>query len=76
MQHTVKSPIEMSGIGLHSGKTVTMRILPAAADHGIVFKRTDLEDGRNIIPAAYDRVTDTRLCTLIENEYGAKVGTR
>lgn len=75
MQHTVKNTIEMSGIGLHSGKTVSLRILPAAADHGIVFKRVDLEAGKNIIPATYDRVVDTRLCTLIENEFGARVGT-
>ncbi len=75
MQHTVKSPIEMSGIGLHSGKTVSMRILAAPADHGIVFKRVDLADGANLIPATYDRVMDTRLCTLIANAYGAKVGT-
>ena len=75
MQHTVKSPIEMSGIGLHSGKTVSLRILPAAADHGVVFKRVDLEYGKNIIPATYDRVMDTRLCTLIENDFGARVGT-
>ena len=75
MQHTVKSPIEMSGIGLHSGKTVSLRILPAAADHGVVFKRVDLADGTNIIPASFDRVVDTRLCTLIANEFGAKVGT-
>jgi UDP-3-O-[3-hydroxymyristoyl] N-acetylglucosamine deacetylase len=75
MQHTVKSPIEMSGIGLHSGKTVSLRILPAAADHGVVFKRVDMEEGKNIVPATHDRVVDTRLCTMIANEYGAKIGT-
>ncbi|PZO87687.1 MAG: UDP-3-O-[3-hydroxymyristoyl] N-acetylglucosamine deacetylase [Micavibrio aeruginosavorus] len=75
MQKTLKHSIDVSGIGLHSGKTVTMRLVPAAADHGIVFKRTDMEEGKNIIPAAYDRVVDTRLCTLIANEYGARVGT-
>ena len=75
MQHTLKSSIEMSGIGLHSGKTVSLRILPAAADHGVVFKRVDMEEGKNIVPAMYDRVVDTRLCTLIANDHGAKVGT-
>lgn len=75
MQKTLKKSIDVSGIGLHSGKTVTMRLIPAAADHGIVFKRTDMEEGKNIIPAVYDRVVDTRLCTLIANEYGARVGT-
>lgn len=75
MQRTLNSIVEMSGTGLHSGKTVSLRLIPALADHGIVFKRVDLEDGKNIIPAEYDRVVDTRLCTLIANEYGARVGT-
>ncbi len=75
MQKTLKNSIDVSGIGLHSGKTVNMRLVPATADHGIVFKRTDMVEGKNIIPAAYDRVVDTRLCTLIANKYGARVGT-
>lgn len=75
MQHTLKDIVEMSGIGLHSGKTVNLRLRPAATDHGIVFKRIDMEEGKNIIPAKFDRVVDTRLCTLIANEHGARVGT-
>lgn len=75
MQHTLKNTVELSGIGLHSGKTVSLRLRPAAADHGIVFKRIDMEEGKNIIPAKHDRVVDTRLCTLIANEHGARVGT-
>ena len=75
MQQTLNSIVEISGIGLHSGRTVTMRLIPADVDHGIVFKRTDLADGGNLIPAAHDRVVDTRLCTLIANEQGARVGT-
>ncbi len=75
MQHTINNNIEISGVGLHSGRTVRMTLRPAPADHGVVFKRVDLEEGHNIIPAIYDRVTDTRLCTVITNEYGASVGT-
>lgn len=75
MQQTLQSAIEINGIGLHSGKTVRMRLVPAPADHGIVFVRTDLKSGRNVIPAKYDHVADTRLCTLIANEYSASVGT-
>jgi UDP-3-O-[3-hydroxymyristoyl] N-acetylglucosamine deacetylase len=75
MQKTLSKTIKIKGIGLHSGKSVSLRLCPAPAGHGIVFKRTDLEEGKNLIPALYDRVTDTRLCTLIENEFGAKVGT-
>lgn len=75
MQHTLKNIVELSGIGLHSGKTVSLRLRPAAADHGIVFKRIDMEEGKNLVPAKHDRVVDTRLCTLIANEYGARIGT-
>jgi UDP-3-O-[3-hydroxymyristoyl] N-acetylglucosamine deacetylase len=53
---------------------VTMTLRPAPVGHGIVFVRMDL-DGDNVIPALYDRVTDTRMCTLIANDAGASVGT-
>lgn len=75
MQHTLRQTIDISGIGLHSGRTVTMRLVPAPVGHGVVFKRTDMEGGTNIVPASYDRVVDTRLCTLIANDHGARIGT-
>src|SRR5438309_10213673 len=40
---TVQRPVEASGIGLHSGVPVTIRILPAPVSTGIVFLRTDLD---------------------------------
>ncbi|MGQ0526488.1 MAG: UDP-3-O-acyl-N-acetylglucosamine deacetylase [Alphaproteobacteria bacterium] len=73
MQKTICQPIEFTGIGLHSGRDVRMVMHSAPADHGIVFIRTDLENGH--IPARWDMVTDTRLCTVISNAYGASVGT-
>ena len=39
-----QSSVECKGVGLHSGAPVRMRILPAAAGSGIVFRRTDLDD--------------------------------
>ncbi|MCK6418041.1 MAG: UDP-3-O-acyl-N-acetylglucosamine deacetylase [Alphaproteobacteria bacterium] len=75
MQHTLSSPITVQGIGLHSGRAVAMTLHPAPAGHGIVFERTDFSGADNRIPARWDRVTDTRLCTLISNESGASVGT-
>jgi UDP-3-O-[3-hydroxymyristoyl] N-acetylglucosamine deacetylase len=63
-QHTLASAISCTGKGLHSGKDVHLRLLPADADSGIVFRRTDLP-GKPAIPATYDRVTDTRFCTTI-----------
>jgi UDP-3-O-[3-hydroxymyristoyl] N-acetylglucosamine deacetylase len=74
MQHTIKTSTTLSGIGLHSGKTVNLSLHPAPAGHGIVFARVDLS-GDNRIPARWDLVTDTRLCTVITNSSGANVGT-
>ena len=74
MQHTLKTSTTTSGIGLHSGKTISLALHPAPAGHGIVFARTDLS-GDNRIPARWDLVTDTRLCTMITNSSGANVGT-
>lgn len=52
-----------------------MTLKPAAANSGIVFKRTDIVDGNPVIPATWDRVVDTRMCTVLGNEDGVTVGT-
>ncbi len=75
MQHTLKTTALMVGIGLHSGRDITMRLIPADENTGIVFVRTDLEEGKNVIPALWNKVVDTQLCTVIGNEHGATVGT-
>jgi UDP-3-O-[3-hydroxymyristoyl] N-acetylglucosamine deacetylase len=61
-QCTLKSPISCVGTGLHSGKRVNMALLPAPAGTGILFRRTDLGID---IPARYDHVIDTKLCTQL-----------
>ncbi len=61
-RHTLKSSIDCVGRGLHSGESVRLRLVPAAAEQGVVFHRTDL-DCR--IPAKFDLVADSRLCTVI-----------
>src|SRR5256712_11142663 len=43
-QQTLRPPVEFSGIGLHTGEHATVRILPAPADKGIVFRRVDLDN--------------------------------
>jgi len=73
-QRTLRDSIHCSGVGLHSGKRVSMSLHPAAPDTGIVFRRLDL-DGHPEIPALYDRVGDTRLCTTLTSESGVHVGT-
>jgi len=75
VQTTVKNTISLIGTGLHSGRPVRMKILPASAEYGIWFRRVDIRDKDNLIPARYDNVTDTRLCTNIANESGANVST-
>lgn len=74
-QTTLLKPVTLSGIGLHSGSTVSMRILPAAANTGVTFRRMDVEPSRAMVPARYDAVCDTRLGTTIKNAQGVTVST-
>src|SRR5437660_3369905 len=43
-QQTLRHPVEFSGIGLHTGEHATVRILPAPANKGIIFRRVDLDN--------------------------------
>jgi len=52
-----------------------MTLLPGAPDTGIVFKRTDISGGGSVIPAIWDNVVDTMLCTTLGNSDGVKIGT-
>ncbi|MBS9781733.1 MAG: UDP-3-O-acyl-N-acetylglucosamine deacetylase [Gammaproteobacteria bacterium] len=73
LQKTLKQAVSISGVGLHSGNTVTMNLLPAKANTGIVFVRTDLTPEKRFKSYA-EGVTDTRLCTVVEKD-GVKVAT-
>ncbi len=73
MQRTLKTEIELSGIGLHTGLEVKVKFKPAAEDQGIIFLRTDLEEPVKI-PADVDLVTDTSRGTTLEVK-GTKIGT-
>jgi UDP-3-O-[3-hydroxymyristoyl] N-acetylglucosamine deacetylase len=73
-QQTIVTPISFEGIGLHSGKTSKITIFPQEEDHGIKFKRIDLENN-NIVIANYENVSSAKLCTTLENEGGTKVST-
>jgi len=59
LEQTIAAPLEFKGTGLHSGAPVTMRLLPAPAGSGIVFRRTDLDNfeipatGRNVAKVSY-----------------------
>ena len=73
-QKTIKNNVIFSGIALHSGLNVNVRIKPAEANFGIVFKRIDLKTD-NLVYPNFMNVTNTSLNTTIENEFGAKVST-
>jgi UDP-3-O-[3-hydroxymyristoyl] N-acetylglucosamine deacetylase/3-hydroxyacyl-[acyl-carrier-protein] dehydratase len=72
-QHTLKTPISISGTGLHTGILVDMVLNPANPGFGFQFKRVDLP-GEPVIKADCDLVTDTSRGTTLEDK-GAKVST-
>ena len=73
-QKTIKNPVSLSGIGLHSGKPAKICIKPSSPDTGIVFKRIDLKDN-NLIYPNFMNVSNTALNTTISNSNGVKVST-
>ena len=73
-QKTIKKNIELSGIGLHSGNLVSIKIKPAMPNTGILFKRTDLKENNLIIPNVYN-VSNASYCTTITNENKVSVST-
>ena len=72
-QHTIKHEVSISGIGLHTGQEVTLTFKSAPIDHGIRFKRVDIE-GQPIIEADAKYVTDTDRGTTLDKK-GAKLQT-
>lgn len=77
MQTTLKSPVRLAGIALHSGADVRLAILPAAADTGIVFERTDLAlpRARRTVPVGPATLVEAALCTRVANADGVTVST-
>lgn len=74
MQATLKQRAVFDGVGLHSGAPARLIIHPAPADHGIIFRRTDLSPAVDI-PALWNNVTPSRLCTLLDNGEGQTLST-
>ena len=73
-QKTLNSNVKFNGIGLHTGKEVSINILPSEPNTGILFKRIDLKDNNIVVPNVYN-VSNATLCTTISNEYGVSVST-
>jgi UDP-3-O-[3-hydroxymyristoyl] N-acetylglucosamine deacetylase len=74
MRTTLKREIRLVGTGLHSGRPARMLLRPAT-EGGIRFRRVDVENRDNVIPARFDRVVDTTLCTVLGNAAGVTVST-
>ncbi|HEY6160828.1 MAG TPA: bifunctional UDP-3-O-[3-hydroxymyristoyl] N-acetylglucosamine deacetylase/3-hydroxyacyl-ACP dehydratase [Bacteroidia bacterium] len=72
-QRTIKEAISVSGVGLHTGKSVTLTYKPAPENHGYKFCRVDMP-GQPVIDADVDNVVDTARGTTLEQN-GARVST-
>ena len=74
-QKTINNSISCNSVGLHTGSKISMQIIPAPVNTGIIFRRVDLEFGKNEIKAEFKNVSKTNLGTSITNEFGASIST-
>jgi len=74
VQTTVANKIEFLGVGLHAGQPAKLAVLPAEANTGIVFRRTDIQEN-NEISAIWSNVNQEPLNTRLVNEHGVSVCT-
>ena len=65
-QFTIKTPVSVKGVGLHTGKTVTLTFKPAPANHGYRFQRIDLPE-QPVIPADVKLVASTNRGTTLRS---------
>ncbi len=73
-QRTLKRSIEATGLGLHTGRKVTLTLRPAPANTGVIYRRTDLNPPVDF-PADAKSVRDTMLCTCLVNEDNVRIST-
>lgn len=64
-QKTIKNDVSLTGVGLHTGKNVTLTFKPASENFGFAFKRIDLE-GSPVIEADANFVTNTQRGTCLK----------
>lgn len=74
-QTTLKSRVSLSGVGVHSGKPVTVHFIPADPDTGVVFSRVDETGKSTEIRALFSEVGNTDLCTVLGDIQGPYVAT-
>ena len=74
-QTTLANRVSCIGVGLHSGKQVSLALVPAAANSGVVFRRLDIPAEKSLVPVRFDAVCGTRLGTTLTNAHGTTVAT-
>jgi len=75
-QTTIADMVRIVGIGVHSGREVSLTLQPADPDTGIVFVRTEAVGGRDVeIRAVWNEVSATDLCTMVGDPKGASIAT-
>lgn len=74
-QKSLRKPVGCSGITLHSGIDVEMKLLPAETGSGLTLRRTDIANGGSLIPVSWENVVSSHLATTIGNEHGVTVST-
>ncbi|MBU2897008.1 UDP-3-O-acyl-N-acetylglucosamine deacetylase [Vibrio pectenicida] len=73
-QRTLKEIVKTTGVGLHSGRKVTLTLRPAAANTGVIYRRTDVNPPVDF-PVDAQSVRDTMLCTALVNDEGIRIST-
>ena len=75
MQKTIKKNVIIVGTGIHLGRPARLTIKPAPANHGIVFKRLDVDHNNSLIEANFKNILSGELCTSLVNQDGISVKT-
>lgn len=73
-QRTLKEIVQTTGVGLHSGRKVTLILRPAPANTGVIYRRIDVNPPVDF-PADPESVRDTMLCTALVNDDGVRIST-
>ncbi|MCO6524756.1 MAG: UDP-3-O-acyl-N-acetylglucosamine deacetylase [Candidatus Schmidhempelia sp.] len=73
-QRTLKRMVQTTGVGLHTGKKVTLILRPASENTGVIYRRTDLNPPVDF-PVNAKSVRDTMLCTCLVNEDNVRIST-
>ncbi len=74
-RRTITEEVKYKGVGIHKGEDIILRLKPAPVNTGIVFKRVDLEEGKNMIFIAMENIFELTWGTNLRNEYGAAIYT-